>query len=276
MPAGRRIEVLPGAPGPARQDPRQRLVGAVDHERADARNDPDQMMELRLDGREIGEDVRVIELEIVQDCHSRAVMDELRALVEEGGVVLVGLDHEQVAAAQPRRHPEVGRHAADQETRGQSGVLEQPGEHRSGGGLAMGAGHREHPAPLQHLLGEPLGTRGVGQPGVQDGLHQGIPAGHHVAHDPEVRAQRELGGLVALHEFDAEGGQLVAHRRIDVGVAAGDAMPRLARQRGDPAHERTADAEDMDVHRDCREGARGVRRKPGILPQALGRPGGLR
>jgi hypothetical protein len=193
-------------------------------------------------------------------------VNELGALVEEGGVVLVRLDHEQVAAAQPRRHSEVGRHAADQETRRQPGVLEQPGKHRSSGGLAVGAGHREHAASVQHLLREPLGPRCEGQPGVQDGLHQGVAAGHHVAHHPEIGLQVKLRGLVAFDEIDSQRGQLVAHRRIDVGVAAGDAVARLACQRGDPAHEGAADAEDVDVHRDCREGARSARRKPGILP----------
>ena len=53
------------------------------------------MMELRLDRCQIGKDVGVIELEIVEHHRARPVMDELRPLVEERGVVFVGFDHEK-------------------------------------------------------------------------------------------------------------------------------------------------------------------------------------
>ena len=52
------------------------------------------MMELRFDRRQIGEDVRMIELKIVEDGRARVVVDELAALVEKRRVVFVGLDHE--------------------------------------------------------------------------------------------------------------------------------------------------------------------------------------
>ncbi len=52
-------------------------------------------MELGFDRGEIGEDVRVVEFEVVQNRGARPVVDELRALVEERGVVLVGFDHEE-------------------------------------------------------------------------------------------------------------------------------------------------------------------------------------
>ncbi|MNC91112.1 hypothetical protein D3C83_73080 [compost metagenome] len=52
-------------------------------------------MELALDGREVVEDVGVVELQVVQDRGARAVVDELAALVEEGGVVFVGFDDER-------------------------------------------------------------------------------------------------------------------------------------------------------------------------------------
>ena len=54
-----------------------------------------QMMKLGLDRSQIRKDVRVIELEVVQNRGARMVVDELRALVEERRVVLVGFDHEE-------------------------------------------------------------------------------------------------------------------------------------------------------------------------------------
>ena len=54
---------------------------------------------------------------------------------------------------------------------------------------------------------------------------------------------------VSLQQASAEcGAQLLAHRRIDLRVAPGHAMARLARDLGEPTHERAADAEDVDVH----------------------------
>jgi hypothetical protein len=50
-------------------------------------------------------DVGVVEFKIVQDRRARPVVDEFRALVEEGGVVLVRLDHEEgrCPSGAPRR-----------------------------------------------------------------------------------------------------------------------------------------------------------------------------
>ncbi|MNS80825.1 hypothetical protein D3C72_1145220 [compost metagenome] len=56
---------------------------------------PHQVVELPLDRRQIREDVSVIELKVIEDRCARTVVDEFRALVEEGAVVLVGLDHEK-------------------------------------------------------------------------------------------------------------------------------------------------------------------------------------
>ena len=48
--------------------------------------------------------------------------------------------------------------------------------------------------------------------------------------------------------FLSECFELGRHRRIHVGVATGDAMPGRLRDRRDAAHERAADAEDVEVH----------------------------
>ena len=78
-----------------------------------AGNSAHQMVELPLDGWQIREDVRVIELQVVQNCGTWAVMHELAALIEEGAVVLVGLDHEERRTAEARGNTEVLRHAAN-------------------------------------------------------------------------------------------------------------------------------------------------------------------
>ena len=89
-------------------------------------------MELGFDGGKIAKDISVVELKIVQDHRTRAIVHELGTLVAESGVVLVGLDDEEgrilEIAMQPRRDTEVTRHAANKKARRQTGVFQNPGQ----------------------------------------------------------------------------------------------------------------------------------------------------
>ncbi len=85
-------------------------------------------MKLPLDGGNVGIDIRVVVLEVVEDRGTGPVVHELRPLVEERGVVLVSLDHEERLAAEPRAGIEVGGYAADQKSRCQPRVLQNPGQ----------------------------------------------------------------------------------------------------------------------------------------------------
>src|SRR5207244_4203068 len=78
---------------------------------------------------------------------------------------------------------------------------------------------------------------------------QRIAARDDVADDVEVRLEGELLAPIAFDQLDAQAAQLIAHRRIDVRVAAGHGVAGLARQRCDTAHERAADTQDMNVHK---------------------------
>lgn len=71
------------------------------------RHDAHRVVELFLNGLQVVENVRVIELKIIEDQRARAVVNELGALVEEGAVVLVRFDNEERAVAQPRRYVEI-------------------------------------------------------------------------------------------------------------------------------------------------------------------------
>ena len=111
----------------------------------------------------------------------------------------------------------------------------------------MGAGHGQHVAARQHVLGQPLRAAGVGQAGVEDRLHQRVAAREHIADHVQIGADRQLFGVEALDQLDALGFELGAHRRVDVGIRAFHVQPELARQRGNAAHEGAADAENMNV-----------------------------
>src|SRR3954470_20692125 len=207
------------------------------------------MMELPFDGCKIVEDVSMIELEIVENRGPWPVVDEFRALVEEGGVVLVRLDDKPPGRGKSGGDGKVLGHAADQEAGIAAGALEDPSQHGSYGRFAMRSRDCEDVPLRQHVLGEPLRAGGVAIAAVEDGLHEGVPSGDHIAHDPQVRLQGQLVRSESLDQIDAERLELLAHRRIDVRVATGDAVARRLRDGGDTAHECAADAEDVDVGR---------------------------
>ena len=123
-----RRESLYRCPAPHIDDFHDMRLARIRHDEAVSRNHAQQLMELPLNrGQNVGIDIRVVVLEVVQHCRSRAVVHELRALIEESRVVLVGLDDEVCTVSKSRRRAEIARHAADQETRIQARVLENPG-----------------------------------------------------------------------------------------------------------------------------------------------------
>lgn len=71
------------------------------------RNDTHQMVELFLDRFQVVKDIGVIELKVVEDQRTWAVMDKFRAFVEEGAVILIRFDNKEVAFAQTRRNLKV-------------------------------------------------------------------------------------------------------------------------------------------------------------------------
>src|SRR5438270_8797388 len=106
LPAPRHAETLHRGPASLLEHSPQSRVSTVRDNQPGAWHDPDKVMELALDRCKIGEDVGMIELQVVQYCSAGVVVDKLRALVEEGGVVFVSLDDEQRRAGKPGRSRE--------------------------------------------------------------------------------------------------------------------------------------------------------------------------
>ena len=52
------------------------------------------MMELRLDRRQVGKDVGVVILQVIENRGTRPIVDELGALITKRRIVFVRLDHE--------------------------------------------------------------------------------------------------------------------------------------------------------------------------------------
>ncbi len=146
-----------------------RLV-AVHKGHAAARDDVEQALEGQLDGVDRVVDVGVVELDVVHHDTLRKVVEELRALVEEGGVVFVAFEDVELGVREHRTLAEVFRQSADQEAGVASGVPEQPRQHRGGGGFPVGAGDDEVAFAAQEELLQDLGEGMVEQLAVERGL----------------------------------------------------------------------------------------------------------
>src|SRR5579872_6754937 len=107
-------------------------------------NQVHQSLERCLDRVKILVDVGVIELDRSENDGIGEIMQELRSLVEECGVVFVALEDEVVAIAEVKAGTEILGNASDQERRIEASGMENPGKHGGRGGLAMGSGDHQH------------------------------------------------------------------------------------------------------------------------------------
>ena len=264
------------APATRVQHPAQAFFQSVDHHPTAGRHGAHEVVELALDGGEVIKNIGVVKLEVVKHGSARPVMDKLAALVKEGCVVFVGLNHEGRACAQPGRHTKVERHTTNQEARLLAGGLQNPGQHGRGRGLPVGAGHGQHVALEQHVFCQPLRAARVGGAGVQNRLHQrkfraaiGHPgAADDVTDHKHVGLEGKLIRAKTLDQIDTQGAQLLAHGRVNTCVATGYPVARLTRQRRQPTHKSAANTQNMNVHRRILGApSRAARRVAGIRAQ---------
>jgi len=124
------------------------LAGVVGHDAPTARDKIHQPLEGNLHRVQIGIDVGVIKLDVSQDQRIGKVVQELRSLVEEGGVVLVALNNEGTGGPQLKADAKILRHTANQKRRLKAGIvvarrLIDPGQHAGRGGLAVGSSNHQ-------------------------------------------------------------------------------------------------------------------------------------
>ena len=106
------------------------------------------------------------------------------------------------------------------------------------------------------MVSQPLRAAGVGQARIQNGLHEGefgtaigqTGAADDITDHEQIGLQGELIDAEAFHQVDAQGAKLVAHRRVNTGVAAGDCVAGFARQCREAPHEGAANTEYVNMH----------------------------
>ena len=232
-------------------------------------------MKLPEDRVEVLVDVGVVKLEVVQDQRVRPVVHELRALVEECRVVLVGLNDETASATETCRYTEIRGNATDQEPGLETGMLEYPRQHARGRGLPVRSGNGEHLLAPEYVVGQPLRPGLVRNLAVEHRLYDVEPAADDIADDDAIRSVFQLRRIEAFVNPDAQLFELRAHGRIDPGIATCNFVAARLGQGCDAAHERAADSEYVYAH-EVSQGSEAVITKKAYrkknTPIAMARP----
>jgi hypothetical protein len=220
------------------------VVGVHQHH-AVARDDPHQVRERFLDGRQVVENIGVVELEIVDDDEFGQVVEELAPLVEKGRVVLVALQNPVGPLLPGAALRQVMGQAADQVRGLASRVLEDPRQERRRGGLAVRSGHHQIVGLAQEIGLQRLGQREVIPLRFQRRLQLRIPALDRVAHHEDHVLGGQIFRAVTRLDGDALFRQEGRHRRVDVLVGTGDRVALVAQHRRHRAHRGPANAHEM-------------------------------
>jgi hypothetical protein len=176
----------------------------------------------------------VVELHAGHDGH-------LARELEEGAIRFVGLHHRPGAAAPPRVGAERAQLAADQETRVQACVHESERGHRGGGGLAVGARHRDRALERAHLAEQvaPVQNRGARS---QSAGKLGVVCADGRGHDD----LRPLGRWLAVPDPRLDAGLPETCEVRGLGpVRARDLGAQGARDECQAAHPGTADSHEV-------------------------------
>ena len=174
-------------------------------------------------------------------------VDELGALVEKGGVVLISFQGHIAAPAHPVIGLEIFGDAPHHEAGVQPQGEEEPTDEGRGGGLAVGAGHHQALAVPHQEAVQGLGQGEPGEVFLQHRLGLGVVPADDVAHHHQVGDRRQVFRAVAVLDGDSQALQQGAHGRIDVLVGAGHPIALLLQNAGQGRHAGAADAQEVDV-----------------------------
>ena len=170
-------ERLDRADGRRRQRVRMRAVGA-EQQQTVARHEIHETAERQQHRVEVGVDVGVVELDVVDDGDVGQVLQELRRLVEERAVVFVAFDDEVAARADAvarALRSEIERDAADQHRRIEAAMRQQPPGQRRGRRLAVRAGEDDRSRAPEKLIANGFRQRAVADLPLEHRLELGLP-----------------------------------------------------------------------------------------------------
>ena len=133
------------------------------------------------------------------------IVQKFGAAIEKRGLVLVAFDDELFPAAESVASViEIRDYAADEKIRPAAGDMENPGEHRGGGGLAVGSGHDDRGVAADEIVLEKLRHRTVRNFLVEDDFQFRVATRDHVADDDEIGDRPQIFFAETFVPGDAE------------------------------------------------------------------------
>ena len=206
------------------------------------------MVELALNGRQVIKDIRMIVLKIVNNQRAGVVVNKFGAFIKESGVVFVSFNNKKRRAAKPGRNTKILWDTANQKAGGHTRVVQYPGKHAAGAGLAVGAGSRQHPAFRSNMAGEKFRAGNVRQPLVEHILNRRVPPCHGITDNHQVRRRVKRCRIIPLKQRNSLLFKLRAHRWVDIFITAGHLKSQLSGQNGQASHKRSANSQNVYVH----------------------------
>ncbi len=126
-------------------------------------------------------------------------------------------------------------------------MFENPGQQRSGRGLAVRAGDNDGALAANKVFLEQLGQRAEAQLPFEHDFGLGVAARDGVADNDKVGLVIEIGLGVAVHHRDLFRGEKGGHGRINVLIRASDGKAPVLHRAGDTGHGCATDADEMDT-----------------------------
>ncbi len=146
----------------------------------------------------------MVELDGGEDDRVGKVMQELRSLVEESGVVLVAFKNEVFSLTEMKAGAKVFGDSSDQKRWLHACSMEDPCQHGGGGGLAVRAGDDQHFPAAQEFVMQQLRERRKWDALVKDAFEFNVAARNCVAHDHQVGDRIEIARVKRLSNGDAQ------------------------------------------------------------------------
>ena len=143
----------------------------------------EQLSEGFLDGGDVGVDVGVVKLDIIQDDQLGKIMKKLASFIGEGGVVFVSFQNPEGALAVMTASWQIHGNASDEPTWLQTAFFKEESQHGRGGGLSVGSGDDQISGAVKKPTSEEFG-QGYKRDAVgEDSFQFGISSRKGVADD---------------------------------------------------------------------------------------------
>ena len=189
----------------------------------------------------------MIEFHRGEDDRVGKVMQKLRSLIEECGVVFIAFQDKVLPCPKHEARPKVFRDSANQERGSKSSRMEDPGQHRSRCGFAMGSSHHQHVLALQKLVVQDLRQGTEWDPFIQNVFQFDVAARDRIPDHNQIGMRHQILRVKWLRYGYSQGRQKVRHGGIGGGIGAGYTEATFLQHSRERCHRGATDTDQMYV-----------------------------